>query len=125
MAAGDLNANLRGDAPRRDGQLLNAIKAMTHDLRGLYEDMESKIRSRTLELEKSNIELKRAQELADEANKTKSAFLANMSHELRTPLNAIIGYSEMLHETAEEDGNPDYLPDLDKIHSAGKHLLEH
>jgi signal transduction histidine kinase len=47
-----------------------------------------------------------------------------VSHELRTPLNAIIGYSEMLQEVAEEDGNQAYLPDLDKIHGAGKHLLE-
>ena len=66
---------------RRDetGQLLTAIRSMTDDLRDLYEDMESKIRLRTLELEKSNIDLRRAQELADEANKTKSAFLANMN----------------------------------------------
>jgi DNA-binding response OmpR family regulator/anti-sigma regulatory factor (Ser/Thr protein kinase) len=46
-----------------------------------------------------------------------------MSHELRTPLNAIIGYSEMLQEEAEELGHVDLVPDLKKIHSAGKHLL--
>ncbi len=97
---------------------------MTRDLRELYENMEGKIRLRTDELEKSNVELKRAQELAEEANNTKSAFVANMSHELRTPLNAIIGYSEMLQEVAEDDGNQDYLPDLNKIRGAGKHLLE-
>jgi signal transduction histidine kinase/CheY-like chemotaxis protein/ligand-binding sensor domain-containing protein len=60
---------------------------------------------------------------ADEANKSKSAFLANMSHELRTPLNAIIGYSEMLQEEAEEVEQPGLIPDLEKIHGAGKHLL--
>ncbi|MGH7110067.1 MAG: response regulator [Stellaceae bacterium] len=57
------------------------------------------------------------------ASQHKSAFLANMSHELRTPLNAIIGYSEMLHETAEEEGREDFLPDLEKIGQAGRHLL--
>ena len=46
-----------------------------------------------------------------------------MSHELRTPLNAIIGYSEMLQEEAEELGQVDFLPDLQKINAAGKHLL--
>jgi signal transduction histidine kinase/DNA-binding response OmpR family regulator len=61
---------------------------------------------------------------AQEANQTKSQFLANMSHELRTPLNAIIGYSEMLQEEAEDDGNEDYVPDLAKIQSSGRHLLE-
>ncbi|HET7745750.1 MAG TPA: response regulator, partial [Vicinamibacteria bacterium] len=64
-----------------------------------------------------------AKEAAEQANRTKSAFLANMSHELRTPLNAIIGYSEMLQEEAQDTGNEDFIPDLRKIHGAGKHLL--
>ncbi|HBY81590.1 MAG TPA: hybrid sensor histidine kinase/response regulator, partial [Cyanobacteria bacterium UBA11148] len=49
--------------------------------------------------------------------------LANMSHELRTPLNAIIGYSEMLQEEAEDLEQEDFIPDLQKIHAAGQHLL--
>ena len=58
------------------------------------------------------------------ASQHKSAFLATMSHELRTPLNAIIGYTEMLQETAADDGNEAYLSDLDKIAGAGRHLLQ-
>ena len=46
-----------------------------------------------------------------------------MSHELRTPMNAIIDYSEMLIEEAEDDGQDDFIPDLEKIKGAGKHLL--
>jgi len=57
------------------------------------------------------------------ANRYKSEFLANMSHELRTPLNAIIGYSEMLQEEAEDVGQEAFVPDLQKIHGAGKHLM--
>jgi signal transduction histidine kinase/CheY-like chemotaxis protein len=57
------------------------------------------------------------------ASEHKSAFLASMSHELRTPLNAIIGYSEMLYETAHDDGQDEFLPDLAKIRDAGRHLL--
>jgi signal transduction histidine kinase len=64
-----------------------------------------------------------AKEQAEEANRTKSGFLANMSHELRTPLNAILGYSEMLIEDAEHSDRSDVLPDLRRIHAAGKHLL--
>jgi signal transduction histidine kinase/DNA-binding response OmpR family regulator len=65
----------------------------------------------------------RAKETAEAANRTKSLFLANMSHELRTPLNAVLGYSEILQEEATDQGMPEFLPDLQKIHGAGKHLL--
>ena len=75
------------------------------------------LKERITELENSNKEL-------FDANQAKSAFLANMSHELRTPLNAIIGYSELLEEVADEMNLEEEIsPDLQKIHSSGKHLL--
>jgi CheY-like chemotaxis protein/nitrogen-specific signal transduction histidine kinase len=67
-------------------------------------------------------ELRRATAEAERAGKAKSEFLARMSHELRTPLNAVIGYSQMLLEAAH-DGNNQMAADLDKIHTAGQHLL--
>jgi signal transduction histidine kinase/DNA-binding response OmpR family regulator len=66
--------------------------------------------------------LLRAKDAAVAASLAKSQFLANMSHELRTPLNAIIGYSEMLEESAQEEGREESIPDLQKIHAAGRHL---
>jgi PAS domain S-box-containing protein len=68
-------------------------------------------------------ELKNAKEAAEAANQTKSQFLANMSHELRTPLNAVILYSELLQEEAADTGAQGFIPDLEKINAAGKHLL--
>lgn len=64
-----------------------------------------------------------ARDRALAANRTKSTFLANMSHELRTPLNAIIGYGELLQDEMRDEGLPQYNGDLDKIVSAGRHLL--
>jgi len=64
-----------------------------------------------------------ARETAEAASRAKSDFLANMSHELRTPLNAIIGYSEILMEESQDQGNTEQLADIEKIHVSGIHLL--
>jgi len=85
---------------------------------------EEQVRSQLSIIEKQNLELEKARDLAMDANKTKSTFLASMSHELRTPLNAIIGYSEMVVEEMSDDGETRYRDDIDKIHAAGKNLLD-
>ncbi len=80
-------------------------------------------RDNAREIRVAHAEADRAREQAEAASRTKSTFLANMSHELRTPLNAIIGYSEILIEEATDRGDSASISDLDKIKSAGRHLL--
>jgi len=68
--------------------------------------------------------LRAATEEAERASAAKADFLAKMSHELRTPLNAVIGYSQILLEDAEFEGDSASVADLSKIHQAGQHLLK-
>jgi len=88
-----------------------------------FNEMSAAIERDVEERQRSAAELAEARKVAESANRAKSAFLANMSHELRTPMNAIIGYSEMLIEEMEEKGEQAFIPDLEKVNVAGKHLL--
>ncbi|NEZ65123.1 response regulator [Leptolyngbyaceae cyanobacterium CCMR0082] len=96
-------------------QLALSLEANDEALRKAHEAQKK------AEAERLKAEVERLK--AEEASQAKSEFLANMSHELRTPLNAIIGYSEMLEEDAEDLGQDGFIPELQKIHGAGKHLL--
>ncbi len=46
-------------------------------------------------LRRNEVELRRAMEAAEAANRAKGEFLANMSHEIRTPMNGILGMTEL------------------------------
>jgi adenylate cyclase len=61
---------------------------------------------------------------ADDTGGEKGKRSGDLEHELRTPLNHIIGYCEMLMEQAQDDdGLNNFIPDLNRIHSAGERLL--
>jgi signal transduction histidine kinase/ActR/RegA family two-component response regulator len=75
--------------------------------------LEEQVRERTQQL----VEAKAA---AEAANVAKSAFLANMSHEIRTPLNAISGMAYLVRRSGV---TPKQAEQLDKINTAGRHLL--
>jgi signal transduction histidine kinase len=89
-----------------------------------FNEMLDEIEERNLTLQRKNIELDRARELAETANMSKSRFLASISHELRTPLNAIIGFSSLIRSQFYGAINQKYLEYAEDIHESGVHLLE-
>ncbi|SDZ73981.1 Response regulator receiver domain-containing protein [Thiothrix caldifontis] len=61
-----------------------------------------------------------AQQVAEEALKTKARFLATMSHEIRTPMNGVIGMTRLLMNTPMSKKQTEFV---DSIHLSGEHLL--
>lgn len=95
-----------------NAELENRVVERTSELHGVNR----MLRSREIELELMNEELRHASE-------AKNQFLANTSHELRTPLNAIIGFSDLLLVQGRD------LPAkqreyVEHVNVSGKRLLE-
>jgi PAS domain S-box-containing protein len=110
--------------------------------------IEFSLRESLSDTEKTNHELEKMTQIANEmakkaemANVAKSAFLANMSHEIRTPMNAIIGMTSLLSNSELKEKQQRFLKivrssseellnlindilDISKI-EAGKMVLEY
>ncbi len=100
------------------GDLSFKVDTGTRDEIGIlsraFDDMASNI-------QKTQADLGRALEKAEEANQAKSEFLANMSHELRTPLNAILGFTQIMERN--QDLSATHKEELGIISRSGEHLL--
>jgi len=73
-----------------------------------------------LTLRKTQEELIKSKELAEDASKAKAIFLANISHEIRTPMNGIIGMIDILKKTKLSQEQHEYI---DIIGISGENLL--
>jgi signal transduction histidine kinase/CheY-like chemotaxis protein len=95
------------------GQIIGRLRETLKELQRHRQHLESLVEQRTHELVQ-------ARDLAESANRAKSAFLANMSHELRTPLSVILASSSLL---SESDPTADQIEDISAIGRSGEHLL--
>jgi len=124
------NYALRGTALADDefGVLVNGINQLLVELekreinlRVYQNELETRVRERTVRLDAAVVDAQETLERAEAASRAKSEFLARMSHEIRTPMNAVLGMTELLrHATTLDERQRRYA---ETIHRSGSALL--
>jgi signal transduction histidine kinase/DNA-binding response OmpR family regulator len=111
------------------GALIDGFNGMLDELERrelnlrLYEnELDKRVRERTVVLDAAVTEAQKALERAEGASRAKSEFLARMSHEIRTPMNGVLGMAELLrHSPSLDDRQRRYAA---TIHQSGSALLD-
>ena len=99
---------------------------LTHESRRIAQD-ESERQTQLLlkEIEarkKTDLELQKAKDAADAANRAKTRYMAGMSHELRSPLNTMLGYTQILLKSSSIDTWA--RETLTTVQNSGRHMQD-
>ncbi|MDE3009365.1 MAG: hypothetical protein KGI67_00605 [Pseudomonadota bacterium] len=105
-----------GDLVQALNRSESGLHAAMSEVDGLNRSLEAKVAQRTGELQL-------AKDVAESADRTKSAFLSTMSHELRTPLNSIIGFTGILLQGLAGPLNAEQGKQLGMVRGSARHLL--
>ncbi len=109
---------------KQNRMLEETVETRTRELR----ESRDKMREQAVVLQETNAQLevevderRKAEKVAEAANRAKTRFLTNMNHELRTPLNGILGYAEIIGQGKNLDGHQ--RKSISIVKQSGQHLL--
>jgi signal transduction histidine kinase/DNA-binding response OmpR family regulator len=102
-------------------ETLAELELRDRSLKAFQNEVEKRVRERTVMLNAAVAEAQEALSKAEGASRAKSDFLARMSHEIRTPMNGVLGMAELLrHSTTLDARQRRYAA---TIHQSGSALL--
>lgn len=100
---------------RESARLVRDVDGRINFYEGTIEDVTEK--------KKTEQEIIKAKERAEQSDRLKSEFLAQMSHEIRTPLNVILNFSDIIKEELQEKVDKELQEGFAVIEVEGKRIM--